>query len=347
MVGLADAYMPGRSFPDKGVDLVEQAVVFGVVRKMTVVDRDAARESTAAFLGLLLDPSDALVALKSAIARKGLLSADAAAGLLARLGVTLRGLDARATRPDAVLLLAGPAAAAADQLASTCADALFGRTTARVTIDLSSMTEDSTISTLLGSAPGLVGSDRTLPLHELRRSPRQVVLFIGIDRCAASIRRTIGAATASGAFTDALGRIIPLSSAVVILTAADLPVATAADLAVLLGQDVVGACDVVATTAAAPAAAAGTDGSDWISGELLAPLARRFARSGIDVTFDPAFVEWLRTRLSGIAATDTPDALVDRVITPALLASAGNAARGSYTAVIVDDAPALRHAEGK
>ncbi len=350
MIDLADAYMPGRSFPDKGVDLVEQAVVFGVVRKMAVVDRDAARESTAAFLGLLLDPSDALIALKFAIARKGLLPADAAAALLARLGVTLRGLDARAARPDAVVLLAGPAAAAADQLSATCAEALFGRTTARITIDLSSMTEDSTISTLLGSAPGLVGSDRTLPLHELRRSPRQVVLFTGMDRCAASIRQTIGAAAASGAFTDAMGRTIPLSSAVVVLTAPDLPVSVAADLAALLGPDVVGVCDVVATAAAAPAAAAGTDGTDWIAGELLAPLARRFARSGINVTFDPAFVEWLRVHLNGNGAGDrpaeTPDAFVDRVVTPALLASVGKAAGARYTAVIVDGAPVL-HASGE
>ena len=83
------------------------------------------------------------------------------------------------------------------------------------------MTEDQSISTLLGSAPGLVGSDRPLPLQELRRAPWQVVLFRGIDRCRASIRDTIAQAS-RGTFTDAMGRSLPLGAAVVVLTAPDL-----------------------------------------------------------------------------------------------------------------------------
>jgi ATP-dependent Clp protease ATP-binding subunit ClpC len=340
LIDLAVAYMPGRFFPDKGVDLVEQAVVFGLVRKAKTVDRTLARESTAAYLGLDLDPTKALAALASAINRRGLLEPDAAKALLARLGVTLRGLDSRAVRPDAVVLLAGPAAASADALASVCAEALFGRTTARISIDLSAMTEDSAISTLLGSAPGLVGSDRTLPLHELRRSPRQVLVLSGIDRCAPSIRLTIAAGLAGGAFTDAMGRTIPLSSAVVILTAPDV----SADLAAaLLGPDLMAACDVVA--AAVAQTAAGKKGSAWLGEELLAPLARRFERSGIAVRFDPSFVEWLSGRLAG--AEGPPDAFLDREVTPALIASLGRAHGGSFVAVIEKGAPVLRRTGGK
>jgi ATP-dependent Clp protease ATP-binding subunit ClpC len=341
LIDIADAYMPGRSFPDKGVDLVEQAVVYGLVHNLTEVDPATARQSSAAFLGLNLDPTDALAALKDAVDRQALLATDAAAALMARLGVTLRGLDARSERPDAVALLAGAAAATAERLASACAAALFGRTTALISIDLSPMTEDSSISTLLGSAPGLVGSDRTLPIHELRRSPRQVLLLTGIDRCAATIRQTVGAALASGFFTDAMGRTVPLSSAVVVLTAPDLPVA-ATDLQGLLGPDLVGTCDVVATDAPSPLAAAGQGGSDWITSELLEPLARRFARSGITVTFDASFEEWLKARLA--APTDSPEAFLDRVVTPALIASLPSAATGSYVATVDADKPLLRPA---
>jgi ATP-dependent Clp protease ATP-binding subunit ClpC len=340
LIDLADAYMPGRFFPDKGVDLVEQAVVYALVRKAKAVDRALARESAAAYLGLDLDPTGALTALEAAIERNGLLTREASGALLARLGVTLRGLDSRAVRPDAVVLLAGPAAGAADALAGACAGALFGRTTARIAIDLSAMTEGSAISTLLGSAPGLVGSDRTLPLHELRRSPRQVVSFTGIDRCVASIRHTIGAALAAGSFSDAMGRTIPLSSAVVILTAPDVGAAVSAgELALLLGPDLLAACDVVAVTDAAPVAT-GQEGSVRISDELLAPLARRFERSGIAVTFDPSFVTWLAGRLAG--ARGSPEAFLDREVTPALIASLGGARGGSFVAVVDKDAPVLR-----
>ena len=353
LVDLADAYMPGRSFPDKGVDLVEQAVVYALVRGAKAVDTAMARESTAAYLNLDLDPSSALAALAAAVSGRRLLAADAATTLLARLGVTMRGLDSRAVRPDATVLLTGPAAATADAFATACAESLFGRTTARISIDLSSMTEDSTISTLLGSAPGLVGSDRTLPLHDLRRSPRQVVLFTGIDRCAISIRQTIAAALASGSFTDAMGRIIPLSSAVVIATAPDVTSATPAELAAQLGPDLTAACDVVSGAQPGPAAGA-TQGSSWIADQLLAPLARRFERSGISVTFDPPFVAWLAGRLA--SAAEPPDAFVDREVSPALVASLGaqggahgaghaastGASAGSrWIAVVKDGRPAL------
>jgi hypothetical protein len=205
------------------------------------------------------------------------------------------------------------------------------------------MTEDSSIATLLGSAPGLVGSDRTLPLHELRRSPRQVLLLTGIERCAASIRQTVAAGLSSGIFADSMGRTIPMSSAVVVLTAPDLPVAGAADLAALLGQDLVGACDVVATAAPTPFAA-GEQGADWISAQLLAPLARRFARSGVVVTFDPSFGAWLEARLAAVG--EAPDAFLDREVTPALIASLPAAASGNYVATVEADAPVLHRAGG-
>jgi ATP-dependent Clp protease ATP-binding subunit ClpC len=348
LIDLADAYMPGRFFPDKGVDLIEQAVVSALVRKSKTVDRALARESAATYLGLELDPTKALAALAAAIARRQLLARDSAAALLARLGVTLRGLDSRSLRPDAVVLLAGPAAGTADALATAVAATLFGRTTARISIDLSAMTEDSTMSTLLGSAPGLVGSDRTLPLHELRRSPRQVLSLAGVDRCAPSIRRTIAAALAGGAFTDAVGRTIPLSSAVVIMTAPDVAPDVAAagdDLAPLLGRDLIEVCDVVAVSAAGQVGS-GRKGSAWIADELLVPLARRFERSGIAVTFDSSFVTWLSAQLA--TANEPPETFLDRVVTPALTASLGGArgGPGSYVAVVEQGAPALRRAAG-
>jgi hypothetical protein len=138
-----------------------------------------------------------------------------------------------------------------------------------------------------------------------------------------------------------MGRTIPLSSAVVVLTAPDLPV-SATDLPALLGADLVGTCDVVATAAPTPLAAAAQAGTDWVAAELLAPLARRFARSGVAVTFDPNFGEWLKARLA--AGTDSPDAFLDRVVTPALIASLPPAATGSYVATVAEDKPLLKPA---
>ncbi len=341
LVELAGTHMPGRSFPDKGVDLLEQAVVYALVRGATSVDVAMARASTAAFLGLDLDPRASIEALADAIRERSLLDADAAAALIDRLGVTLRGLDSDAARPDAVVLLAGEASAGAEVLATACAEALFGRATARISIDLSGMTEDSSISSLLGSAPGLVGSDRTLPLHELRRSPRQVLLLRGIDRCAPAVRQTIGAGLAAGSLTDAMGRLIPLGSAVVILVAPDLQVSGRSELEAWLGSELLAICDVVAIAAIGGR----RPDSAWIQAELLEPLARRLSRSGFEIRFDPAFVSWLADRLA--AAGDSPAAILDRDVTPTLLASLRGAADGSRWLAVVDgDRPRLTPDEG-
>jgi ATP-dependent Clp protease ATP-binding subunit ClpA len=170
-------------------------------------------------VGMPLDPTDGLKRLGSTIRDRALLDPPDADRLLARLGVSLRGLDARSDRPDAVVMLCDGAASGATPLARAIASSIFGRETAIIDLDLSGLTDDSSISTLLGSAPGLIGSDRPLPLHELRRTPWSVVLFRGIDVCAVSIRDTVAAALESGSFTDAMGRRIRLGATIVILTA--------------------------------------------------------------------------------------------------------------------------------
>jgi hypothetical protein len=290
-------------------------------------------------IGMPLDPTARLAALADALRDRAILDAASAATLLARLGVSLRGLDARGERPDAVVLLCGVAATSATTLASTMAATLFGRDSAVIDIDLSAMADDSSMSTLLGSAPGLIGSERPLPLHELRRSPWEVVVLRGIDTCAFAIRDTVAAALDAGSFTDAMGRRIPLGAALVVLTAPgtgapdDAP--AAALLAARLGPVLVGACDVIA----GPASTAAQDmRAAWIGRELLDPLAARLGRAGYTVTFDPSFASWLDGRLPTDGSS--PQAFVDREVTPRIVAGLP-ATPGPLEIGIALDAPAI------
>jgi len=314
-------------------------VAYALTHGRKVVDVATAREAVAALTGMPLDPTTPLAALARGLREQALLEPAATEALLGRLGVSLRGLDARRERPDAVVLLCDGAASAADGLSILLARTVFGRDTARIDIDLSGMADDSSISTLLGSAPGLIGSDRQLPLHELRRSPWQVVVLRGIDGCAVAIRDTVAAALASGSFTDAMGRRIPLGAAIVILTA---PVVgagangpAAAVLAVRLGPALVAAADVVTGNAGGAQQDAR---AAWVRRELLDPLTTRLARAGYDVAFDPAFIGWLEKHLP----TDgtSPDGYLDREVTPRIVTGLP-AGRRSITVGLVDDEPAV------
>jgi ATP-dependent Clp protease ATP-binding subunit ClpC len=316
IVDLADRFLPNRAQPDKGVDLLEQSVTWAVTHGRTDVDVAAARESVAALVGMPMDPAAPLEQLAATISDRGLIDPAASTALLARLGVSLRGLDARRERADAVLLLRGAAAGSVDALADALAQALFGRGTARIDVDLAPLTEDSAISSLLGSAPGLVGSDRTLPLHALRRSPWQVLVLRGIDRCAAPIRDTIAAALAVGRFTDAMGRSIPLGAAIVLLTApgldGDVPEAV---VDAVLGRELLAACDAVAGGSGVAADASET----WLRTHLLEPLLGRLAHAGYPASATPALVAWI---VASLPADGTPpDRWLDRAVTARLLAT--------------------------
>ena len=316
VIDLADRFLPNRSQPDKGVDLLEQSVTYALTHGSDHVDVASARQAVAALVGMPLDPREPLKTLEADLRSRALLDSGSIDALLARLRVTLLGLDARRDQPDGVVLLRGAAAGAADALVPLLAGRLFGRETAVIDIDLAPLTEDSAVSSLLGSAPGLIGSDRTLPLHALRRSPWQVVLLRGIEACASSIRDTVASGLATGRLTDAMGRTIPLGAAIVVMTApgldGGLPEAV---LDAALGATLIGACDVIADSSG-PAA----DGREaWVRTQLVAPLLDRLARTGYPATATGALVTWIAANLP----TDgtPPERWIDRAVTAPLLAA--------------------------
>ena len=118
-----------------------------------------------------------------------------------------------------------------------------------------------------------------------------------------------------GAFTDAMGRRIPLGAAIVLLTAPGVPssgaTADRAALAARLGLGLVSACDVIAGATGARTASDGR--ATWIATEFLDPLASRLARAGYPVTFTPELVTWLDHHLP--ADGKAPDAFLDGEVT--------------------------------
>ena len=99
-------------------------------------------------VGMPLDPTRGLARLAIELPT-GRCSSRRPRRLLARLGVSLRGLDARSDRPDAWSCCA-TARRAAPATRNGHRATIYGRETAVIDLDLSGMTDDSSISTLLG-----------------------------------------------------------------------------------------------------------------------------------------------------------------------------------------------------
>ena len=215
LIALADQFLPNRSFPDKGVDLIEQSVAYALTHGQTTVDvaarpgrrrgahRHAAR-SDAPPSRRWRPSCDDRALLEPAAAGRA-----ARRGSASRCAASTRGRE----RPDAVVLLCDGAAAGAGSARHNARRGVCSAARPAV-IDIDLVGHDRRLVDLDAARarrPGSVGSDRPLPLHELRRSP-----VAGRRCCAAStpapspIRDTIAAALAAGSFTDAMGRRIPL-----------------------------------------------------------------------------------------------------------------------------------------
>ena len=231
--------------------------------------------------------------------------------------VTLRGLELRPQRPNAVLLLAGEAASSAEPLAELVAETLFGAAERVVTIDFGPYDDDSDVNSLLGSPPGYIGFGDRLPIHQVAQAPWSVIVCKNVNGCHPEVREVLGQALADGVITQRDGRRIFLSDAVVILTAPSdrrrpppgrvlaHPEAPSADEArraaeATLGEEFVRQVDVVCS--GVPRAA--TEERRWIERALLARLKTHYQSQGLEVAWDESFIGWALSEERSIGSKD-------------------------------------------
>jgi ATP-dependent Clp protease ATP-binding subunit ClpC len=219
IVSAAAERMPNRNFPDKAVDVLEQAVAHAVAHRQ---QRVGARQVTAVverMTGVPGQVSERLVGLQETLTTRAILLPADVDDLVWQLRVATNGLDRWPERPNAVVLLEGEATDAAVPLAEALADSLAGSHDCVVTYDLSNMVHPADVSRLIGSGPGYVGYGDELPIHRLLQYPWSVLLLKDIDQCHPAVASAIASAVQAGSVTDGMGRTIRLCDSVVIMTA--------------------------------------------------------------------------------------------------------------------------------
>lgn len=122
------------------------------------------------------------------------------------------------TKPNSFLFV-GPTGVGKTELAKALAEALFDDDTSLVRIDLGEFKDKASISGLIGSRPGLVGSDEGGFLTEqVRRSPYSVVLFDEVEKGHPEILDLLLAVLDEGRLSDAKGRFCDFSNTVLLFT---------------------------------------------------------------------------------------------------------------------------------
>jgi ATP-dependent Clp protease ATP-binding subunit ClpC len=354
VIDVAARYLRNRHFPAKAVDLFEQCVAYAVAQGRHEVTASDADVVVRRQIGMPILPEERLkdltARLTSAAAATAVFTEADVEILVGRLQVSLEGFDLRPERPNAAILLTGRAATQGVTLAHEMAEGLFGDLRRVIVIDFARFTEAHHINMLLGSPPGYIGYSERLPLHSLAQMPWCVLLCQNVDQCHASFRTTLARALETGVFTEASGKDLYVSDAVVLLTASSVTldedgqvigsrriglrgglgggrsgqdyvsvaVAVRAAAEQVLGADLADHCDLVCPGVIEELDAGTVAARRRLEQGILAPLARRYQNEGVVLEWEPDALDWLVAREPTQISARDQERLADLYIIPLL-----------------------------
>jgi len=197
-LGTSQGMVPDEVLPEHIAEVVAERA--GIpIQRMLESERDRLLKMEERIQGRVFGQEEAVAAVSDAVRRMR--------------------ADLETARKPASFLFAGPTGVGKTELAKSLAEALFDDDAALIRIDMGEYKDKSSVSGLIGSRPGLVGSDEGGFLTEkVRRSPYSVVLFDEVEKGHPEILDLLLGVLDEGRLTDAKGRFCDFSNTIVIFT---------------------------------------------------------------------------------------------------------------------------------
>ncbi len=223
MVNLSSLYLTYRQFPDKAVDLLDEAGAMvalegrRVVRKADV-EKLVSRKTGIPLPNLKESERERVFRLQARMEREIIgqrRAIEALVSAIKRASVGVR----RGKRPWGVFLFVGPTGVGKTHTARVLAKYLMGSEDKLIRIDMSEFKEEHTISKLIGAPPGYVGYGRGGYLTErVRNNPYSVILLDEIEKAHPSIFNLFLQVLEDGRLTDGMGRTTDFTNTIIIMT---------------------------------------------------------------------------------------------------------------------------------
>ena len=224
LVRLASIYLVGKKFPDKGFDILDQAMAY--CRLNSEKDK------------LSINDVVHVVSIKTGISKKTILETlnfqfnsfeeevrkevygqDAAIKKVFDTLVCAKAGLRNFKKPLASLLFVGPTGVGKTHLAKMIAKEYFGNEQNLLQLNLTEFTDSGAVSQLIGASSGYIGHDQGgLLTNFVNRRPNSVVLFDEADKCHRNVLNLLLQIMDEGKVTSGHGIDIDFSQTIIILT---------------------------------------------------------------------------------------------------------------------------------
>ena len=226
-VFLAERFISYRNFPDKAIDLLDEAC-----SKLNIDERKHARDNRVLsksdvediviqFINapLRLDNQvDKLITVEKKLKSKIVGQDMVIDSLIKTLKRHICGFY-HSNRPIASMLLLGPTGTGKTETVNLLAEYYFGSRENIIRFDMSEFMEENTISTLIGSPPGYIGyEDGGKLTNAVKRNPYSIVLFDEIEKAHPRIYDILLQITEDGILSDNFGNTFCFKNTIIILT---------------------------------------------------------------------------------------------------------------------------------
>jgi len=222
VISLCNRYMTNRSFPDKAIDVLDEACSRSSLNNEKELKKETLEEIISEMTGILITSisqkeRETLNKLKEII-KESVVGQDQPINIISdfirKSRIGLKDIN----KPIGVFLLLGPTGCGKTLLAKTLSETLFGLDKI-IRLDMSEYMDKTSVNKITGSAPGYVGYDDGSKLVEaVRTRPYSVILIDEIEKAHRDVLNIFLQIFDEGRLTDTLGRRVDFRNTIIIMT---------------------------------------------------------------------------------------------------------------------------------